>query len=48
MLKHKSDDGLEILEKPVKKKQILLNSYFVCSSTSNKAKNDSKTKKATS
>ena len=48
MLKHKSDDGLEILEKPVKKKQILLNSYFGCSSTSNKAKNDSKTKKATS
>ena len=48
MTKHKSDDGLETLEKPVKKKQILLNSYFGCSSTSNKAKNDSKTKKTTS
>ena len=33
--KRKSDDGLEILEKPVKMKQILLNSYFGCSSTSN-------------
>ena len=48
MLKRKSHDGLEILEKPVKKKQILLNSYFGYSSTSNKAKNDSKTKKKTS
>ena len=48
MSKCESDDGLEILEKPVKKKQILLNSYFGCSSTSNKAKNGSKTKKTTS
>ena len=48
MSKRKSDDGLEILEKPVKKYQILLNSYFGCSSTSNKAKNNSKTKKTTS
>ena len=47
MSKRKSDDGLEILEKPVKKYQILLN-YFGCSSTSNKAKNNSKTKKTTS
>ena len=44
----KSDDELEVLEKPVKKKQILLNSSFGCSSTSNSAKNDSKTKKTTS
>ena len=43
MLKRKSDDLLEI--KPVKKKQILLNSFFGCSSTSNNAKNNSKTKK---
>ena len=48
MSKCKSDDGLETMEKPVKKKQILLNTYFGCSSTSNKAKNDSKTKKTTS
>ena len=48
MSKHKSDDGLEILEKPVKKNQILLNFYFGCSSTSNKVKKDSKTKKTTS
>ena len=35
MSKCKSDDGLEILEKLVKiLKQILLNSYFGCSSTS--------------
>ena len=48
MSKRKSDDEFEILEKPVKKKQILLNSYFCGSSTSNNAKNDSKTKKTTS
>ena len=48
MSKCKKDDELEILEKPVKKKQILLNSFFGCSSTSNNAKNDSKTKKTTS
>ena len=48
MSKCKSDDTLEILEKPMKKKQILLSFYFCCSSTSNKVKNDSKTKKATS
>ena len=48
MSKRKSDDELEILEKPVKKKQILLNIFFGCSSTSNNAKNDSKTKKTTS
>ena len=48
MLKCKSDDELETLEKPVKKKQILLNFYFGCSSTSNKAKKDTKTKKTTS
>ena len=48
MARHKSDDGLEILKKPMKKKQILLNSYFGCSSTSNKAKNNSKTRKTTS
>ena len=32
----------------MKKKQISLNSYFGCSSTSNKAKNNSKTKKTSS
>ena len=48
MSKRKSDDELEILEKPVKKKQILLNSFFGCSYTSNNAKNDSKTEKTTS
>ena len=48
MLKRKSDGGLEILENPVKKKQVSLNSYFGCSSTSTKAKNDSKTKKISS
>ena len=47
MLKRKSDDELEILENPVKKKQISLNSFFGCSFTSNNAKNDSKTKKTT-
>ena len=47
-LKLKSNDGLEILEKPVRKKQILLNSYSGCSSTCNKAKNDSKTKETSS
>ena len=41
MLKCKGDDGLEILKKPVKKKQILLNSYFGCCSSSNKAKKTS-------
>ena len=49
MLKCKSDDKLEILEKLVKKlKQISLNSYFGCSSYFNKAKNNSKTKKTSS
>ena len=48
MVKRKSDDELEILENPVKKKQISLNSFFGCSFTSNNAKNDSKTKKTTS
>ena len=48
MLKHKSDDELEMLEKPVKKKQISLKFYFVCSSSSNKAKYDIKTKKTSS
>ena len=48
MLNCKSDDLLEILEKPVKKKQILLNSFFGCFSTFNNAKNNSKTKKTTS
>ena len=43
MSKRKSDDELEILEKLVKKKQILLNSYLGCSSCFNKAKNNSKT-----
>ena len=38
MSKCKSDDELEILEKPVKKKQILLNSFSGCCSTSNNAK----------
>ena len=42
MLKRKSDDEFEILKKLVKKKQILLNFYFGCSSCFNKAK---KTKK---
>ena len=44
MSNHKSDDidELEILEKPVKKKQISLNSCFSCSSSSNKVKNNSK------
>ena len=45
MSKRKCDDELEILEKLVKKKQVLLNSSFGCSSCFNKAKNDSKTKK---
>ena len=45
MSKRKSDDESEILEKLVKKKQILLNSYFGCPSCFNKANNDSKTKK---
>ena len=44
MLKCRSDDELEILEKLVKKKQISLNSYFGCSSSFNNVKNDSKTK----
>ena len=44
MIKCKSDDELEILEKLVKKKQISLNSYFGCPLSFNKAKNDSKTK----
>ena len=48
MSKRKSDDELEILEKLVKKKQILLNTYFVFSACFNKAKNDSKTKKTSS
>ena len=39
---------MEILEKPVKKNQILLNSYFDCSFSSIKAKNDRKTKKTSS
>ena len=46
MSKCKSDDRLEILEKPMKKKQILLSFYFCCSSTSNKVKNDSKNKES--
>ena len=45
MLKCRSDDELEILEKLVKKKQISLNSYFGCSSSFNNVKNDSKAKK---
>ena len=48
MSKRKSDDELEILEKLVKKKQILLNSYFGCSFCFNKIKNDNKTKKTSS
>ena len=48
MSKCKSDNELEILEKLVKKKQILLHSYLGCSSCFNKAKNDSKTKKTPS
>ena len=43
MLKRKSDDEFEILKKLVKKKQILLNSYFGCSSCFNKAKKTKKT-----
>ena len=45
MLKCKIDDELEIFEKLVKKKQLLLNSNFVCSLSFNKAKSDSKTNK---
>ena len=45
MLKRKSDHKLEKLEKLVKKKLVSLNSYFSCSSSFNKAKNHSKTKK---
>ena len=45
MLKCRSDDELEILEKLVKKKWISLNSYFGCSSSFNNVKNDSKAKK---
>ena len=37
-LKLNSDDEFEILKKVVKKKQILLNSYFGCSSCFNKKK----------
>ena len=48
MSKRRSDDELEILENLVKKKQILLNSCFGCSSCFNKAKNDNKTKKTSS
>ena len=48
MLKRKSDHQLEILQKPVKKKQIFLNSFFGCSSNSNNGKKDSKTNKTTS
>ena len=43
MIKRKSDDELEILEKLVKKKQISLNSYFGCRLSFNKAKSNSKT-----
>ena len=43
MIKRKSDDELEILEKLVKKKQISLNSYFGCPLSFNKAKSNSKT-----
>ena len=42
-LKLNSDDEFEILKKVVKKKQILLNSYFGCSSCFNKEKNTKKT-----
>ena len=45
MLKQKSDDELAIMEKPLKKKQISLNSYSSCSSSSNKAKTNNETKK---
>ena len=45
MLKCKIDDELEILEKLVKKKQLSLNSNFVCSLSFNKTKSDSKTNK---
>ena len=45
MSKRKGDDEFEILKKLVKKKQILLNSYFGCSSCFNNA---SKTKKTSS
>ena len=48
MPKRKSDDEFEILEKLVKKKHILLNSYFGCSSCFNKVKDDSKIKKTSS
>ena len=48
MLKCKSDNELEILEKLGKKKQILLHAYLGYSSCFNKAKNDSKTKKTPS
>ena len=48
MLKCMSDKELEILEKPVKKKQISLNYYFDCSYSSNSAKHNSKTKKTSS
>ena len=48
MSKRQSDDRLEILEKPVKKKQTSLNSHFSCYSSSNKPKNDSKTMKTSS
>ena len=43
MLKLNSDDEFEILKKVVKKKQILLNSYFGCFSCFNKEKNTKKT-----
>ena len=48
MIKCKSDDELEILEKLVKKKQISLNSYFGCPLSFSKANSDSKTKKTVS
>ena len=45
MLKCRSDDELEVLEKLVKMKQISLNSYSGCSLSFNNVKNYSKTKK---
>ena len=43
MSERKSDDEFEILKKLVKKKQILLNSYFGSSSCFNKARKTKKT-----
>ena len=48
MMKRKTIMSQEMLEKPVKKKQISLNSYFGCPLSFHKAKNDNETMKTVS